>query len=88
MQLLSSTVNPRLSVDLSKVHANSSQMAELEKLGPKYRIALRIARDERFERLRCDHKGVYADDWYVLVLSLMWESLDTWFLETEDIVKW
>jgi rRNA-processing protein FCF1 len=63
-------------------------MAELEKLGPKYRIALRIARDERFERLRCDHKGVYADDWYVLVLSLMWESLDTWFLETEDIVKW
>ncbi|CZR69167.1 probable FCF1 Essential nucleolar protein that is a component of the SSU (small subunit) processome involved in the pre-rRNA processing steps of 40S ribosomal subunit biogenesis [Phialocephala subalpina] len=37
-------------------------MAELEKLGPKYRIALRIARDERWERLRCDHKGVYADD--------------------------
>ncbi|KAI9781938.1 MAG: rRNA-processing protein fcf1 [Geoglossum umbratile] len=37
-------------------------MAELEKLGKKYRIALRIARDERWERLRCDHKGVYADD--------------------------
>ncbi|KAI9739825.1 MAG: rRNA-processing protein fcf1 [Cirrosporium novae-zelandiae] len=37
-------------------------MAELEKLGPKYRIALRIARDERWERLKCDHKGVYADD--------------------------
>jgi U3 small nucleolar RNA-associated protein 24 len=37
-------------------------MAELEKLGPKYRIALRIARDERWERVRCDHKGVYADD--------------------------
>lgn len=37
-------------------------MAELEKLGPKYRIALRIARDERWERLQCDHKGVYADD--------------------------
>ncbi|MCJ1395494.1 hypothetical protein MMC18_008380 [Xylographa bjoerkii] len=37
-------------------------MAELEKLGQKYRIALRIARDERWERLRCDHKGVYADD--------------------------
>ncbi|TLS28391.1 hypothetical protein PpBr36_02121 [Pyricularia pennisetigena] len=36
-------------------------MAELEKLGPKYRIALRIARDERWERLKCDHK-VYADD--------------------------
>lgn len=37
-------------------------MAELEKLGKKYRIALRIARDERWERLKCDHKGVYADD--------------------------
>lgn len=37
-------------------------MAELEKLGPRYRIALRIARDPRFERLKCDHKGTYADD--------------------------
>ncbi|KAN0089856.1 FCF1 small subunit [Hyaloscypha variabilis] len=40
----------------------SCVMAELEKLGPKYRIALRIARDERWERLNCDHKGTYADD--------------------------
>jgi U3 small nucleolar RNA-associated protein 24 len=40
-------------------------MAELEKLGTKYRIALRIARDERWQRLKCDHKGVYADDWCV-----------------------
>jgi len=37
-------------------------MSELEKLGSRYRIALRIARDERWERLKCDHKGVYADD--------------------------
>ncbi|OAL33623.1 hypothetical protein AYO20_07130 [Fonsecaea nubica] len=37
-------------------------MAELEKLGQKYRIALRIARDERWERLKCGHKGTYADD--------------------------
>ena len=37
-------------------------MAELEKLGKNYRIALQIARDERWERLRCDHKGTYADD--------------------------
>ena len=37
-------------------------MAELEKLGPRYRIALRIARDERLERLACDHRGNYADD--------------------------
>ncbi|KAF2749950.1 rRNA-processing protein-like protein FCF1 [Sporormia fimetaria CBS 119925] len=37
-------------------------MAELEKLGPKYRIALQIARNEEWERLKCDHKGTYADD--------------------------
>ncbi|KAK7184081.1 hypothetical protein DPSP01_001277 [Paraphaeosphaeria sporulosa] len=41
---------------------SSCVMAELEKLGPKYRIALRIARDERWERIKCDHKGTYADD--------------------------
>eukprot|EP01116_Phalansterium_solitarium_P015062 TRINITY_DN33109_c0_g1_i1.p1 TRINITY_DN33109_c0_g1~~TRINITY_DN33109_c0_g1_i1.p1 ORF type:complete len:198 (+),score=58.00 TRINITY_DN33109_c0_g1_i1:45-638(+) len=37
-------------------------MAELEKLGPKFRIALRLAKDPRFERLPCTHEGVYADD--------------------------
>ncbi|KIV78320.1 hypothetical protein PV11_10048 [Exophiala sideris] len=37
-------------------------MSELEKLGQRYRIALRIARDERWERLKCGHKGTYADD--------------------------
>ena len=37
-------------------------MAELEKLGQKYRVALQIARDERWERLKCSHKGTYADD--------------------------
>ena len=37
-------------------------MAELEKLGSKYRIALRIVKDPRFERLPCLHKGTYADD--------------------------
>eukprot|EP00300_Choanocystis_sp_HF-7_P033023 c4512_g1_i1.p1 GENE.c4512_g1_i1~~c4512_g1_i1.p1 ORF type:complete len:202 (+),score=38.90 c4512_g1_i1:125-730(+) len=41
-------------------------MAELEKLGTKYRLALRIARQirEKFEesRLPCDHLGTYADD--------------------------
>ena len=36
--------------------------AEQEKLGPKYRVALRIAKDPRFERLPCDHRGTYADD--------------------------
>mmetsp|Transcript_29556 Transcript_29556/g.59355 ORF Transcript_29556/g.59355 Transcript_29556/m.59355 type:complete len:198 (+) Transcript_29556:26-619(+) len=37
-------------------------MAELEKLGSKYRVALRLAKDPRFQRLPCTHKGTYADD--------------------------
>lgn len=37
-------------------------LAELEKLGPKYRLALKVARDPRFERLPCMHSGTYADD--------------------------
>lgn len=36
-------------------------MAELEKLGTRYRVALRIAKDPRFTRLACSHKGTYAD---------------------------
>ena len=38
-------------------------MAELEKLGPKYRVALRIAKDPRFTRLPSMRPGsTYADD--------------------------
>jgi len=37
-------------------------MAELEKLGSRYRIALKIVKDPRFQRLPCFHKGTYADD--------------------------
>lgn len=37
-------------------------MAELEKMGTKYRLALRLAKDPRFERLPCSHSGTYADD--------------------------
>jgi len=37
-------------------------MGELEKMGPKFRVALRMAKDPRFERLPCTHKGTYADD--------------------------
>lgn len=41
-------------------------LAELEKLGSKYRLALRIARQIRElfpnSRLPCDHPGTYADD--------------------------
>ncbi|ESO11018.1 hypothetical protein HELRODRAFT_72148, partial [Helobdella robusta] len=37
-------------------------MGELEKLGRKYRVALRIVKDPRFQRLKCFHKGTYADN--------------------------
>jgi U3 small nucleolar RNA-associated protein 24 len=38
-------------------------MAELEKLGPKYRVALRLAKDPRFTRLPAMQQGAtYADD--------------------------
>mmetsp|Transcript_21882 Transcript_21882/g.62094 ORF Transcript_21882/g.62094 Transcript_21882/m.62094 type:complete len:201 (-) Transcript_21882:146-748(-) len=37
-------------------------MAELEKLGTKHRLALRLAKDPRFKRLTCQHRGTYADD--------------------------
>eukprot|EP00891_Asterochloris_glomerata_P008973 jgi/Astpho2/8973/e_gw1.00133.160.1_t len=37
-------------------------LAELEKLGQKYRVALKVAKDPRIDRLPCTHKGTYADD--------------------------
>mmetsp|Transcript_134377 Transcript_134377/g.388972 ORF Transcript_134377/g.388972 Transcript_134377/m.388972 type:complete len:208 (+) Transcript_134377:72-695(+) len=37
-------------------------MGELEKMGRRHRLALRLAKDERFCRLTCQHKGTYADD--------------------------
>lgn len=37
-------------------------LGELEKLGQKYKVALRIIKDPRFERINCMHKGTYADD--------------------------
>jgi U3 small nucleolar RNA-associated protein 24 len=37
-------------------------VAELEKLGTKYKLALRIIKDQRFQRITCLHKGTYADD--------------------------
>jgi len=40
-----------------------SVMAELEKLGTKYRVALRLAKDPRFMRMKGYlDKGTYADD--------------------------
>lgn len=37
-------------------------VAELEKLGHKYKLAIRLTKDPRFQRLICTHKGTYADD--------------------------
>lgn len=37
-------------------------MGELEKAGRRFKIALKVIKDNRFQRLRCDHKGIYADD--------------------------
>lgn len=42
--------------------ATNTITQELEKLGPKYRLALRVAKSENFEVLKCQHKGIYADD--------------------------
>ncbi len=63
-------------VFLGTPYISDCVMAELEKLGPKFRVALRqdfdilirwltnfrIAKDPRFERLPCSHQGTYADD--------------------------
>mmetsp|Transcript_18248 Transcript_18248/g.41622 ORF Transcript_18248/g.41622 Transcript_18248/m.41622 type:complete len:198 (-) Transcript_18248:1715-2308(-) len=37
-------------------------MGELEKLGSRYKVALKLAKDPRFERIPCSCKGCYADD--------------------------
>ncbi|KAH9050942.1 Fcf1-domain-containing protein [Lactarius deliciosus] len=49
------------------LYAKCIPCSELEKLGQRYRLALRCvnvlsARDPRFERLPCSHTGTYADD--------------------------
>lgn len=36
--------------------------AELEKMGRRFRLALKILKDPRVQRLKCVHKGIYADD--------------------------
>ncbi|CRG98898.1 rRNA-processing protein FCF1, putative [Plasmodium relictum] len=37
-------------------------VAEMEKLGQRYALALKLLKDARFNRLTCAHKGTYADD--------------------------
>ena len=43
-------------------HVTDCVSGELEKLGTKFRVALRVAKDPRFVKLPCMHKGTYADD--------------------------
>ena len=37
-------------------------VGELEKMGHRYKLALKLTKDPRFKRLTCNHKGTYADD--------------------------
>lgn len=46
----------------SKLFVTECVIAELEKLGRAYRVALGIVKRDDFNRLQCDHKGTYADD--------------------------
>ncbi|CAD7687697.1 unnamed protein product [Nyctereutes procyonoides] len=58
----SCTVNDGLSVCQVYACITECVMAETEKLGQKYRVALRITKDPRLERLPCTHKRTYADE--------------------------
>lgn len=43
-------------------HIPDCVLGELEKMGRRFRLALKIIKDNRFQRLICSHKGIYADD--------------------------
>ena len=43
------------------VYATDCVLAELEKVR-KFKIALKVLKDPRVQRLKCEHKGTYADD--------------------------
>ena len=51
-------------------------MGELEKLGTKYRLALSLAKDERFIRIPCNCKGCYADD---CIGEFFLDDMKEWF---------
>jgi U3 small nucleolar RNA-associated protein 24 len=44
-------------------------MGELERLGSRYGVALRLAKDPRFERVPCGCRGCYADDCLVNMVT-------------------
>lgn len=43
------------------VYATDCVLAELEKVR-RFKIALKVLKDPRVQRLKCEHKGTYADD--------------------------
>ncbi|KAF9758272.1 rRNA-processing protein FCF1 [Nosema granulosis] len=45
-----------------KLHVPECVLGELEKLGRPYRVGLALVRSDDVQRLKCDHKGTYADD--------------------------
>ncbi|KAJ8910610.1 hypothetical protein NQ315_008874 [Exocentrus adspersus] len=54
-----------------KLFVTDCVIAELEKLGRPYRVALALVKGDGFIRLDCDHKGTYADDCIVNRISAM-----------------
>lgn len=58
-------------------------VGELEKLGQKYKIALKIVKDPRFQRIQCMHQGTYADD--CLVQRVTQVSVDI-FLKMKNVI--
>lgn len=55
-------LHPSLSTSIALFSLSRCVRGELEKMGQKYKLALKIIKDNRFERLACMHKGTYADD--------------------------
>ncbi|KAK6051899.1 hypothetical protein COOONC_10596 [Cooperia oncophora] len=55
-------------------------MGELEKAGRRFKIALKVIKDNRFQRLKCDHKGIYADDCLVQRVTQVSSHVLTIFL--------
>ncbi|KAM0686552.1 hypothetical protein COBT_002224 [Conglomerata obtusa] len=53
-----------------KLHVTDCVIAELEKLGRVFRVALAIVKAPGVIRLRCDHRGTYADDCIVERVTL------------------
>ncbi|EUD67003.1 hypothetical protein C922_02587 [Plasmodium inui San Antonio 1] len=44
------------------IYVTDCVVAEMEKLGQRFSLALKILKDPRYIRLTCTHKGTYADD--------------------------